>query len=90
MIILDEKYAIDADTNCWQLCRKEKYKEKETGEEKERYAPFKYYGTIQKTVEHYIDIKQKEKISGKEYKSLNRALTDLKKLQKELEQKIDL
>jgi hypothetical protein len=90
MIILDEKYAIDADTNCWQLCRKEKYKEKETGEEKERYAPFKYYGTIQKTVEHYIDIRQKEKISSKEYKSLNRALTDLKKLQKELEQKIDL
>lgn len=90
MIILDEKYAITADPNCWQLCVKETYTEKKTGEKKERYAPFKYFGTIERAVSRYIDIRQKELINSKDYNSISKALADLKKLQKEITERIDL
>ena len=90
MIILDEKYAITADTNCWQLCTKEVFTDNKTGEKKERYAPFKYFGTIERAVSRYIDIRQKELINSKDYNSISKALADLKKLQKEITEKIDL
>ena len=90
MIILDEKYAIDADNNSWQLCAKEQCKDKETGQMKERYAPFKYFMAMQSAIESYITIKQREKISGQEYHSLSKAIFDLDKLQKDIRERIDL
>lgn len=90
MIILDDKYAINADNNSWQLCAKEQYKDKETDEMKERYAPFKYFMTIQSAVESYITIKQREKISTTEYTSLSKAISDLEKLQKDIRSQINL
>ena len=90
MIILDEKYAIDADNNSWQLCAKEQYKDKNTGEQKERYAPFRYFMTMASAIESYINIKQKEKISTTEYTSLSKAIGDMKLLQADIRKRIDL
>lgn len=90
MIILDEKYAIEADSNSWQLCSKEQYTDKKSGEQKERYSPFKYFMTMSKAVESYINIKQKEKINTTEYTSLSKAVGDLKLLQADIYKRIDL
>jgi len=50
LLIIDEKYAISSDANCWQLCEKRMIKGEAT------YKPIKY-GTFSNMCHAYLDLK---------------------------------
>lgn len=84
MIKLDEMYRIDVDSNSWNLCKKIVVK----GETK--YIAETYHTSLASAVEKYVRIKQAEGISRKKYRSLTAAIKDLKTLQQDIYDRIDM